>query len=114
MTSRSFRLSVETFAIGLIIVALSTTAITAQEPITMLPRWVFEQGGLTVALFVIGYFYRRDLLDQSAERKAEIDKLIIVLEQNTEAKTKLFSVVDGLTTEIRDRERRYRSRSEGY
>lgn len=83
-------------------VLLAVNDLRAQEVDLTLPRYVLQQGGLTVALFVMGYFYRRDLLNSNQEKQNTVTMLVKIVEQNTEAKVQLIGVVETLTVELRE------------
>ena len=57
-------------------------------------RWALSQGGITIALLVFGWSYRRDLIRAAEEKKKEADERKIeaaeqIRERKEEAATKL-------------------------
>jgi hypothetical protein len=105
VTRRAWRQRGEAAAIVLIMMFLAGNSLRAQEQGLELPHWVWQQGGLTVALFVLAYFYRRDLLLSASEKHESVALLVEIVKENTAAKADLMRVVDALTVELRERRR---------
>lgn len=84
-------------------------------------KYVATQGGLTIALLVMGFSYRRDLMRASdearreadarkaeaaakvAEKEQQLEVLVELVRANTSSNAELVATVKALAVDIRDR-----------
>lgn len=71
-------------------------------------KWSLTQGGLTIVLIMVLWSYRRDLQRVSEAKEQTITVLMQMVTQNITINTKLTTLVESLSVEIRRLEEKSR------